>query len=403
MGVTPVSYATTTTSSTTYTTVTVSPSGSPTTPAGPFLTTFTPGTYTIPATTITLKVPTTVAAPTTTVTYGPGTYSASYTVVTIVATNTVYYCPFSSVTPTSAPVSSSAAAFYAPSSSAAPTSSSSAAKPSSSSSSGSMSANGNQWCQTYSPYTSTGTCKDAGSVSQDIATIAGRGFTCVRIYSTDCSGLTNVGTAVRANNMKMIVGVFISNTGISGAQQQVSDLTSWAQWDIVELVVVGNEAIFNGYCSASDLAGFITSTKSALQASGYNGPCTTTETLNIWQDSGNAAALTAVVDGCGANIHAFFNADTTADQAGTFVLSQIQILEGICGSKPVWNCETGWPYQGSANGAAVPGIAEQQTAISALLSSAGKQCVVFDSFDAPWKAPGEYGVEQYWGTQQCEW
>jgi len=267
-----------------------------------------------------------------------------------------------------------------------------------------MSANGNQWCQTYSPYTSGGLCKDAGTVSSDISGIAGRGFTCIRLYSTDCSGLTNAGTAVRANGMKMIVGVFISATGVSGAAAQVSDLTAWKQWDLVELVVIGNEAIFNGYTTASELAGFISSTKSTLSGSGYSGPCTTTETLNIWQIEANAAALTAVVDGCGANIHPFFNAATSADIAGEFVLSQIQILEGICGGgKPVWNCETGWPWQGGNNGAAVAGLAEQQKAIAGILSSAGKQCVIFDSFDAAWKEPGAYGVEQYWGTQQCEW
>ena len=83
---------------------------------------------------------------------------------------------------------------------------------------------------TYSPYTSSGDCKDAGSVASDIAAIKAKGFTTVRVYSTDCSTLENVGTAARDNGLKMIIGVFISSTGISGASGQVSDIVAWAQW-----------------------------------------------------------------------------------------------------------------------------------------------------------------------------
>jgi len=248
---------------------------------------------------------------------------------------------------------------------------------------------------TYSPYTSSGGCKDADTVASDIAAIAGKGFSTVRVYSTDCSTLANVGSAARTNNLKLILGVFISSTGISGAAGQVSDIVQWAQWDLVELVVVGNEAVFNNYCTASALAGFVSSVKSTIGAAGYTGPVTTTEPIETWLSSGTA--FCGVVDVVAANLYAFFNAETTADQAGPFIQSEISELEGICSGKDVYVMETGWPHAGNCNGAACPSTENQSTAINSIKSVVGAKVVFFSYEDDAWKVPGEFGVEQYWG------
>lgn len=248
---------------------------------------------------------------------------------------------------------------------------------------------------TYSPYTSSGGCKDAGTVASDIADIAGKGFTTVRVYSTDCSTLENVGSAARSNNLKIILGVFISSTGISGAQGQVTDIVSWAQWDLVELVVVGNEAVFNGYCTASALAGFISSVKGSLSGSGYTGPVTTTEPIETWLTSGSA--FCSVVDVVAANLYAFFNAQTVAEQAGTFIQAEITELDAICSGKDVYVMETGWPHSGDCNGAACPSSENQATALNSIKSVVGAQVVFFSYEDDAWKAPGQFNVEQYWG------
>lgn len=248
---------------------------------------------------------------------------------------------------------------------------------------------------TYSPYTSAGGCKDAGTVSADIAAMSGKGFSTIRVYSTDCSTLQNVGSAARANGMKLILGVFISSTGISGAQGQVTDIIAWAQWDIVELVVVGNEAVFNGYCSASALAGFISSTKGAISGAGYTGPVTTTEPIETWLESGTT--FCGVIDVVAANLYAFFNAQTTADKAGPFIQAEIAELEAICSGKDVYVMETGWPHAGNCNGVACPSNSNQATAINSIKSVVGAKVVFFSFEDDAWKSPGQFDVEQYWG------
>ena len=248
---------------------------------------------------------------------------------------------------------------------------------------------------TYSPYTAEGGCKDAVAVSIDISNIKSAGFTTIRIYSTDCSGLENVGKACKEHNLKLVLGVFIDNKGIDGARPQVEDIISWGQWQMVELIVIGNEALFNKYCDAGALASFIVESKARFQAAGYVGPCTTTETVNVWQESGSY--LCNVVDVVGANIHPFFNAEVSPEQAGPFTAGQIKIISGICPGKEVYNLETGWPHAGQANGKATPGDESQHIAIKSILENVGAKSVFFSFEDDMWKKPGQFGVEQSWG------
>ena len=250
---------------------------------------------------------------------------------------------------------------------------------------------------TYSPYTAQGGCKDAGTVASDLAIIAQKGFSTVRVYSTDCSTLENIGSSARNNGLKMILGVWVSSTGISGAQGQVSDIVAWGQWDLVELIVVGNEAVFNGYASAGQLAGFISSSASAFKSAGYTGSVTTTEPLSIWEDASSASAFCSVIDVVGANLYAFFNAGVTADMAGGFIQSQIDILNGVCNGKAVYVLESGWPHAGNCNGAACPSPSNQATALKGIQSTVGAQVVFLSYEDEPWKEPGQFGVEQFWG------
>jgi exo-beta-1,3-glucanase (GH17 family) len=249
---------------------------------------------------------------------------------------------------------------------------------------------------TYSPYTSSGACKAKDDVASDIATIAKAGFTTVRVYSTDCSSLEFIGPACAANGLKMILGVFINGSGISAAQPQVDAIAAWAQWNLVELIIIGNEAVFSGYCSASELAAFISSSKAAFAATGYTGPCTTTEPLSTWQQS--TGALCGVVDIVGCNIHPFFNGAVDAASAGSFVAGQLAIVDSLCPGKTGINCETGWPSAGKCNNAACPGTVEQATAVASIKNAVGGKSVMFSYVDDLWKVPGDYGCEQSWGA-----
>lgn len=259
--------------------------------------------------------------------------------------------------------------------------------------SASITTGGSQWCMTYSPYTSTGGCKSATAVAADIASIASKGFSSVRLYSTDCSGLQNVGS----DGLKLVLGVFISETGISVAASQIGEITAWANgnYENVEMVVIGNEAVFNGYCTAIALISFLDSARSTLKAAGYSGPVTTTEPINILQQY--SSTLCAAMDVASANIHPFFNADVSASSAGDFVAAELRMLATLCPGKETYNLETGWPNQGQANGAARPGVAEQKAAVESIKKMVGGKSVFFSFEDDQWKGEGALGVERSWG------
>ncbi|KAF1989710.1 glycoside hydrolase family 17 protein [Aulographum hederae CBS 113979] len=403
------------------------------------------GVYTIAPTTTSVSESTVFVYPVPE-TYEPGTYTAPVQVVTITETSKVYVCPFETISPSSSapppPPSTTAEASSAPpppppSSYVAPSPSkvssvappppppssyvapppestyeapppestyeapsSVAPKPSPSSKPKPSSApvHGDKWAITYTPYTTDGQCKSSDEISSDVAGIAAMGFSTVRVYATDCDALENVGGACKASGLKIILGVFIGPTGIGGSQDQVTDITSWGSsgnWGMVEMIVVGNEAIFNSYCSAEELAVFITTCKGAFGGAGYNGPVTTTEPLNVLTEA--ASSLCGVMDVVSANIQPFFNADVTADDAGDFVASQIKLVADCCPGLEAYNLECGWPSSGSPNGAAVPGRDAQQKAIAGIIEKAGGKTVIFSFQDDSWKAPGEFGVEQHFG------
>ncbi|KAL3424848.1 beta-glucosidase btgE [Phlyctema vagabunda] len=413
----------------------------------------TAGTYTVGAQTTTVANATEWVYPVP-VTYVPGTYTAPEITTTVTKTNVVVYCPFTSDTPAlpsssapaPAPPSTTAAAettpapapapettpapapapetssapapvtsvdnspiqvsvdipaiIEAPSSSSAPaassTSSVAVSTPTYSAGSGTIGNTGNQWAIVYTPYTSDGQCTSEAQVYIDVALIALKGFKTLRTYSTDCSTLEHVGSAAKISGIKMILGVFISSTGLSAAQEQITEIVSWGQWEQVELISVGNEAVFNGYCSASELAGFISSAASAFKSAGYTGLITTAETLDVWQ--ANAGVLCDVVDVVACNIHPFFNAAVDAAGAGAFVASQLDLVDNLCAGKTGINLETGWPSKGSCNGLACPGTSEQKTALASIKAAVGgKSCILSFANDL-WKAAGPFGCETSWGA-----
>lgn len=256
---------------------------------------------------------------------------------------------------------------------------------------------------TYSPYTSSGGCKPSPDIATDIASIAAKGFSSLRLYSTDCNGLSAVATAAQSHNLNLILGVYISSSGIPAARPQIHEIVTWAtsnnrHWQGVEMIVIGNEAVFNTFATADALAAFISEAKTAFQTAGYHGPVTTTETIETL--SQHHATLCPVSDIAAANIHPFFNGKVTASQAGEFVASQLTLLASVCPGKEAYNLETGWPSKGSANGVAVPGRWEQRAAVEGIRKAAGGKSAFFSFMDDEWKEEGEWGVERSWGCSQ---
>jgi exo-beta-1,3-glucanase (GH17 family) len=262
---------------------------------------------------------------------------------------------------------------------------------------GGIPTNGNKWAFTYTPYDANGGCLDAGTVATQVAAIAAKGFTTLRLYGTDCSTLSSVGPAARANGMKLILGIFIKSDGIAAAQSQVTDITAWGSagnWDLVVMAVVGNEALQDGYCDAPSLAAFVTSCRAAFVGAGLPStvPITTAEPVSSW--GANTAALCPVVDVVGVNIETFFDGKVVAANAGSFVLQMFEQVANFCPGKPYYNLESGWPSSGGDNGASVASPEAQAAAMADIAAKAGNQTVMFSFQNDAWKPSG---VDQFFG------
>nr|OQO29925.1 hypothetical protein B0A51_02921 [Rachicladosporium sp. CCFEE 5018] len=296
-----------------------------------------------------------------------------------------YVAPSSAAAPPppayTAPAASSAPAYSAPASS-------SSAAPPATSSEASSTGHG----ITYSPYKGDGNCKSADEVTKDFGGINGYGI--VRIYGTDCNQVPNVLSAATAKGMKVFAGIYNINNVAAEAQLIIDAAKS--NWGAIDTVSVGNEGVNSGQYTVDQVAGAVSSAKSILSGAGYSGPVVTVDTfVAIIANPG----LCNVGDYVAANCHAFFDSSKTADEAGAFVLSQVQRVSAACGGKKTVITESGWPSAGSANGAAIPSPSNQQAAVSSIKSAFSSNIFLFTAYNDYWKKDnaGTFGAEHHYG------
>ncbi|SMR60289.1 unnamed protein product [Zymoseptoria tritici ST99CH_1E4] len=244
---------------------------------------------------------------------------------------------------------------------------------------------------TYTPYTSAGGCKSAEQVMADFEKWDGYGL--YRIYGVDCDQVCNVIAAVKAKNAKIMLGVFDIANVETEVQTIISDVNG--DWSMVDTISIGNELVNKGTAVEAVLAALATA-RSLLTAAGFTGAIVTVDTFNAVIAN---PQLCEASDFAAINCHAYFDATGTAGGAGDFVAMQVQRVKEACGGKRVVVTETGWPYQGDANGNAVASIENQAIALASIKSKFTEDCILFSSLSDHWKVntPATFMCEQYWG------
>ena len=80
--------------------------------------------------------------------------------------------------------------------------------------------------------------------------MATKGIQSVRVYATECNTLYTVAPALKLCGMKLIQGFYMTSQGVDSIDLQVYDFNNWLWQDpsnaaLVEMLIVGNEAIMN--------------------------------------------------------------------------------------------------------------------------------------------------------------
>jgi exo-beta-1,3-glucanase (GH17 family) len=253
---------------------------------------------------------------------------------------------------------------------------------------------------TYDPF-KPGDCKTEQEIRDEWAQMTKYGI--VRIYGMGCGIIPLAVQLARQNNQKIFAGIWMSDDSSNEPVQAVVDELTKAvkssadgNWDIVQLVSVENERINDKKFTVSAVVDQINRARDALRLAGYNGPVGAVETVPAMTDN---PIICENSDIALVNVHAFFDVNTAAEDAGKFVKGQVAQVKDKCGGKRVVVTESGWPHQGDSHGAAVASRDNQKKAIDSILAEFDHDLFLFNAFDSMWKSDwaGSFNAERFWG------
>ena len=236
-------------------------------------------------------------------------------------------------------------------------------------------------------------CKAQGELNSEFGFLSAQGYSKIRFYDIGCD-LSVATAAAAAAGMQVILGLnTIGNI--------VGDLATLAgmingNWGPIDTVVIGNEVVNSGG-DPNAVAAAVNQARGILQGAGFTKNVVAVDTYMAHKAHGQICQASSY---CAVNAHAFFDSNTQPQDAGNFVLNAIASIASANPGKAVIVTESGWPYQGSPNGAAIPSPANQQTAIASLKNAFASNpggLFLFQAYDATYKSPGPLGVEQFFG------
>ncbi|OAF99537.1 glycoside hydrolase [Paraphaeosphaeria sporulosa] len=253
---------------------------------------------------------------------------------------------------------------------------------------------------TYDPYKGTNDkvdCKTADEITADFNTM--KDYKIVRIYGNDCGQIPVAVRAAKQNGQKLMGGIYAPLQDVDSVVSALSDAVkkeNGGSWDIISLVSVENERVNAKAMTASDAQSTIDQARTALRNAGFNGPVGAVETVPAVIDNPGICSASDMVL---VNVHAWFDPNTKAADAGKFVKSEVARVKKACGNKRVVVTESGWPHQGDSHDQAVASPDAQKAAIASIRAEFSSDLFLFNAFDTLWKSDdaSTFNAEKYWG------
>lgn len=235
-------------------------------------------------------------------------------------------------------------------------------------------------------------CKPQGQLNSEFGFLSTQGYSKLRFYDIGCD-LSVATAAAAAAGFTVTLGL---NTigNVNGDLQTLIAMIK-GNWAPIDTVVIGNEVVNSQGGSPGQVVAAVNAARNQLQGAGFTKNVVAVDTFMAHIAH---PEICGASDFCAVNAHAFFDANTVASNAGSFVQSVLSKIQN--NGKAIIVTESGWPYAGGPNGAAVPSPENQGAAIASLKSAFGGNpggIFLFQAYDATYKAAGPFGVEQSFG------
>jgi exo-beta-1,3-glucanase (GH17 family) len=205
-------------------------------------------------------------------------------------------------------------------------------------------------------------------------------------------GLENIPSIARQLGLKVAANAWISSDTAQN-KLEINNLIAAANAGVVDVAIVGSEAILRNDVSVDQLIAYMNQVRQAIPS---NIPVTTAD---IWGTFIDNPSLIGASDVVFANFYPYWEG-TAVGNAVCSLQQEYQQLASAAGSKTVVISETGWPSAGNAVGAAVPSAANANLFTQQFLSWAaanGIPTFFFEAFDEAWKVPYEGPQGAHWG------
>lgn len=216
---------------------------------------------------------------------------------------------------------------------------------------------------------------------------------CIRTYST--VGLEMVPKIARENNLKMLMGAWVSRDKIS-TQKELDVLIKLASEneDIVKAVIVGNEVLLRGDTSDKQLLEYITQIKNAL-------PNTKVTYADVWEYWLKHPSIQDATDFVTIHILPYWEDEPMGIEKAISHLANVrEEVESILKDENILIGETGWPSEGRMREDAHPSKINQAKFVREFVKLAEERnwnYNIIEAFDQPWKRISEGAVGGFWG------
>jgi exo-beta-1,3-glucanase (GH17 family) len=214
----------------------------------------------------------------------------------------------------------------------------------------------------------------------------------VRTYGST-QGLELVPALAQARGLEVAAGAWLGSDPVAN-QAEIDALVAAAQDGLVDLAIVGSDALGRGDVTEGELLDYVAAVRDAL--AGTNVPVTTAE---AWDVLLAHPAVLAAGDVVAANVHPYREGIALDSAMGAFNDHYQDLLVAAPG-KEIVIAETGWPSEGDAIGEAEPSVENAALYLASVRTWARSEGVrVFhaSAFDEAWRATAEGAAGGHWG------